>query len=137
MKKTNHNYMTNEEFDKFLESIGGLENGFYADRPKIMSHGICSCGNGWYGIIKRLIEDLIELGWDKQICQIKEKFGGLRFYINSGNEEIWQRIQLAESASYITCETCGELGQLRGGGWMQTLCDEHAGDRPVFNGPEF
>ncbi len=121
--------MSNEEFDAFLESIGGLENGFFPDRPKIMSHGICSCGNGWYGIIKRLIEDLIELGWDKQICQIKEKFGGLRFYINSGSEDIHKRIKLAADASYITCEKCGELGETRGGGWIQTLCDEHACER--------
>ena len=125
----NNNYMSNEEFDAFLESIGGLENGFFPDRPKIMSHGICGCGNGWYGIIKRLIEDLIELGWDKQICQIKEKFGGLRFYINSGSEDIHKRIKLAADASYITCEKCGELGETRGGGWIQTLCDEHAGER--------
>lgn len=115
--------MTKEEFNEFLESIGGLENGFYSDRPKIMSYGICSCGSGWYGIIKRLIEDLIELGWDKQICQIKEKFGGLRFYINSGNDAIWQRIALAEEESYNTCETCGTTEQIgRTRGWITTLC---------------
>ena len=117
--------MTNEDFDKFLESIGGLENGFYADRPRIMSHGICSCGNGWYGIIKRLIEDLIELGWDKQICQIKEKFGGLRFYINAGNDKIYERIGEAENLSYKTCEETGLPGELRTDiGWYRTLSDE-------------
>ena len=133
----NNNLMTKEEMDAFLESIGGLNNGYYTDRPPIKSRHFFSVSDGWLGIIKRLIEDLIELGWDKEICQVKEKFGGLRFYINSGSEEIWQRIHLAESASYITCETCGELGEARGGGWIQTLCDEHAGDRPVFKGPEF
>ncbi len=129
----NNNLMTKEEMNAFLESIGGLENGYYTDRPPIKSAGFFSVGPGWYGIIKRLIVDLIELGWDKQICQVKEKFGGLRFYINSGSEEIWQRIQLAESASYITCEKCGELGELRGGGWIQTLCDEHAEGRESLN----
>lgn len=123
--------------DAFLESIGGLENGFFADRPAIKSSGFFSVGLGWYGIIKRLIKDLIELGWDKQICQVKEKFGGLRFYINSGSEEIWQRIRLAEEASYITCEKCGELGTARGGGWIATLCDEHSEGRPAFETPEF
>jgi hypothetical protein len=132
-KKTmNNNYMTDEEMNQFLESIGGLENGFFTDRPPIKSAGFFSCDKGWYGIIKRLIEDLIELGWNKQICQVKEKFGGLRFYINSGSEEVWQRIQLAESASYITCEKCGELGSLRKGGWIATLCDEHSEGRESF-----
>jgi len=125
--------MTKEEMTAFLESIGGLENGFFTDRPPIKSAGFFSVGPGWYGIIKRLIVDLIELGWDKQICQVKEKFGGLRFYNNSGSEEIWQRIHLAESASYITCEKCGELGELRKGGWIQTLCDEHAEGRESLN----
>ena len=128
----NNNLMTKEEMDAFLESIGGLENGFYPNRPVIKSSGFFSVGPGWLGIIKRLIEDLIELGWDKQICQVKEKFGGLRFYINSGSEEIWQRIKLAESASYITCQKCGELGQVRGDGWITTLCEEHSEGKKII-----
>ena len=43
------------------------------------------------------------------------------------------RIRLAEDASYITCERCGELGEFRGGGWMATLCDEHAEVRETYN----
>ena len=66
--------MTNEEMDQFLESIGGLENGFFSDRPKIKSNGFLLIENGWFGLVKELIEDCIALGWDKQICQIKEKF---------------------------------------------------------------
>ena len=118
--------------DSFLENIGGLNNGYYTDRPPIKSAGFFSVGPGWLGIIKRLIEDLIELGWDKEICQVKEKFGGLRFYINTGSEEIWNRIRLAESASYITCEKCGELGQLRGNGWISTLCEAHAEGKKII-----
>jgi hypothetical protein len=128
----NNNLMTKEEMNAFLESIGGLNNGYYPDNPPIKSAGFFSVGPGWLGIIKRLIEDLIELGWDKQICQVKEKFGGLRFYINSGSEEIWHRIQLAESASYITCEKCGELGQVRGDGWITTLCEEHSEGKKII-----
>lgn len=128
----NNNLMTSEEMDAFLESIGGLNNGYYTNRPPIKSRGFFSVSDGWLGIIKRLIEDLIELGWDKEICQVKEKFGGLRFYINTGSEEIWQRIQLAESASYITCENCGELGQVRGDGWITTLCEEHSEGKKII-----
>ena len=28
-------FMNRDEMDKFLESIGGLENGFFPDRPAI------------------------------------------------------------------------------------------------------
>jgi hypothetical protein len=118
--------MTKEEMNKFLESIGGLENGFFTGRPPIIDSGFFSVGLGWYPIIKDLIEDLIKLGWDKQLCQAKEKFGGLRFYINSGSDEIHKRIQLAENQSYETCEICGEEGELRTNiGWYTTLCNKH------------
>ena len=34
-------------------------------------------------------------------------------------------VRMAESMSAVTCETCGNLGQQRGGGWIRTLCDHH------------
>lgn len=117
--------MTEEEMDKFLESIGGLENGYFTDRPPITSSWCFECGKGWYPLLKELIEDLIALGWDKKICQVKEKFGGLRFYINSGTDEIYERISKAENDSYEICERTGNPGKLRQDiGWWTTLCDE-------------
>ena len=111
--------------NKFLESIGGLDNGFYPDRNPIKDSGFFECGNGWYPLIKDLITDLIELGWDKQVCQVKEKFGALRFYINAGSDEIFKKIHSYENQSYETCETCGEKGELRLVGWYKTLCNKH------------
>jgi hypothetical protein len=122
--------MTKEEMNGFLESIGGLENGFYTDRDPIKDSGFFSVGVGWYPVIKDLITDLIELGWDKQICQVKEKFGGLRFYINAGSDEIFKRIHLAENQSYEICETCGEKGEMKTDlGWYSTLCNKHYEER--------
>jgi hypothetical protein len=122
--------MTKEEMNDFLESIGGLENGFYSDRPSIKHCEVFDVDSGWYPIIKDLIEDLIKLGWDKQICQVKEKFGGLRFYINTGSDEIFKRIHLAENQSYEICETCGEKGDMRTDlGWYSTLCNKHYEER--------
>jgi hypothetical protein len=115
-----------EKIDSYLESIGGLENGWRTDRPPITSSDYFDCNKGWYPLIQKLIEDLIELGWDKQVTQVKEKFGGLRFYINSGSTEIYDRISEAERASYLICEDCGEPGELRKDlGWYFTLCDKH------------
>jgi len=121
----NTNYLSKEDFNGFLESIGGLENGFYTDREPIKDSGFFCIGNGWLGIVKSLREDLIQLGWDKQICQVKEKFGGLRFYINSGSDEIHKRIAEAESKSHEVCEKCGEPGKSISGSWIFTLCDFH------------
>jgi hypothetical protein len=122
--------MSEKEMNDFLESIGGLQNGFYADRPPITDSGFFSVDLGWYPIIRDLIEDLIKLGWNKQVCQVKEKFGGLRFYINEGSNEIHKRISDAEELSYETCETCGEHGEMRTDiGWYRTLCNKHYEER--------
>lgn len=67
--------MTEEEFESYLESIGGLENGYFNNRPSIKSAGFFSIGPGWYELVKNLIDELIADGWDKQVCQVKEKFG--------------------------------------------------------------
>ena len=73
---------------------------------------------------------LKKLRWDPQtgfaVVQVKEKFGGLRYYINAGNARIYNLITLAERLADVTCENCGRLGKERPGGWIQTLCDECA-----------
>lgn len=122
--------MTDEQMNEFLQSIGGLENGYYSDRPPITDCNFFTVSNGWFPLIKELIEDLIALGWDKQTCQVKEKFGGLRFYINAGSDEIYDRISKAEKDSYEICEICGEKGELKTDiGWYTTLCENHYEER--------
>lgn len=39
-----------------------------------------SCGDGWYNIINNLSKSLCEFNVDVIADQVKEKFGGLRFY---------------------------------------------------------
>jgi len=60
-----------------------------------------------------------------KVVQIKEKFGGLRFYYDGGNETIRGMESMAESWAAHTCETCGDRGTRRHGGWVRTLCDKH------------
>lgn len=62
---------------------------------------------GWAYIVDELIDDLIELGWDKDLHQVKEEFGGLRFYIGAGSPEVHDRITLAEQSSFKVCIDCG------------------------------
>lgn len=58
-----------------------------------------------------------------QITQIKEKFGGLRFYYDGGDRDIFGMTRLAESLSYAICETCGSTKDVgRTQGWYYTIC---------------
>lgn len=58
--------------------------------------------------------------------QVKEKYGTLRFYYYGGDEYCSGVESMAESMSAVTCEVCGSPGKIREGGWVRTLCDEHA-----------
>jgi hypothetical protein len=58
--------------------------------------------------------------------QVKEKFGGLRFYVQAATDKHYQYISFAESMSYRTCEECGNPGKTYTDGWHTTLCDIHA-----------
>jgi hypothetical protein len=59
------------------------------------------------------------------IDQIKEKFGGLRFYYHGGDAHVHGMTRMAEIWAGSICEKCGDRGTRRSGGWMRTLCDTH------------
>lgn len=58
--------------------------------------------------------------------QVKEKFGGLCFYVRGASEEQWNYIHFAETLSRRTCVKCGAPGRTNRDGWHTTLCDAHA-----------
>jgi hypothetical protein len=125
--------MTKEEFEKYLVSIGGLVRTYREYKGPIVDSGFFQYSEGWYDMTKNLIDELIELGWSKRINQAKEKFGGLRFYIENTTPEINAVVNKYESLSYSICEHCGNDGVLRKGGWIRTLCDEHSeGKEPMM-----
>lgn len=81
-------------------------------------------GDGWDSLVDPLIKMCSKEG--VQIFQIKEKFGGLRFYVYSASDEIHEAILAAERVSHKTCEECGMPGIRRlDRGWIKTLCDVH------------
>lgn len=63
------------------------------------------------------------------VAQIKEKFGGLRFYYDGGDEYIEGLVAMAENWALSTCEVCGDRGRYRGGEYIRTLCDKHEEER--------
>ena len=81
-----------------------------------------SCGEGWL----RLIDPLIDICKRKglKIIQVKEKYGGLRFYVDPYDSEVEDMIDIAEGDSLFICEICGAKGMLRTDRhWVKTLCD--------------
>jgi hypothetical protein len=90
------------------------------------------CGEGWRPIIAQLDRDIAAIESAYEVHQIKEKFGGLRFYYagGTGNDaRIDELIAQAERPAAQTCELCGAPGRARATGWIRTVCDEHAEGR--------
>ncbi len=50
----------------------------------------------WLPIVRRCLEDLIAAGWDRRLGQVKEKFGGLRIYIDGETPALSAIIERAE-----------------------------------------
>lgn len=109
-----------------------LRDSIITNHPKLYRHGISfECLDGWLPIIQDLsgkIEPLILNDEDEYrhiyAVQVKEKYGGLRFYMSVSNDAIDKLIDEAEEACAITCERCGKPGELTGTRWYQTLCKE-------------
>jgi len=88
-------------------------------------------GEGWKGILTDLCDALEGIdGADLRVIQVKEKFGGLRFYIQwdylgpdndqvDAEAHIDRLIRVAEEKAWETCENGGALGEIKR---MSTLC---------------
>lgn len=72
---------------------------FIRDDPKtsLMCFGF-TCEDGWFKVLWELCEQIEPLApVNFQVIQVKEKFGGLRFYINHHLDSIDNLIHLAEA----------------------------------------
>ena len=90
---------------------------------------------GWYQIVVDCDNLLTEIDPDYQIAQIKQKFGGLRYYFQPSdvnNGELYVKMNAGvlayEKIASITCEATGKPGVLMKskGGWVKTLDPEYA-----------
>ena len=107
------------------------------------------CGDGWFNILDQLMGNIQHhIDWNNKnfekgytqykqvpqvtLDQVKEKFGTLRFYYTGGDDVIDGMVRMAESMSGVTCEECGNPGKRIGGGWVTTLCEEHAKARDII-----
>jgi hypothetical protein len=103
---------------------------------------IAYCGKGWYWILEELDQKLLKLDPYYKITQVKEKFGGLRYYFETEVEGVLREIMYdCQAQAYIkasdTCMDCGK-GAYRGleysdntvetryDGWTYTTCQSCA-----------
>ena len=123
-----------------MEEYDAFEKRMKEKYPKMFSQpygGFC-VGEGWWPILETLcsnIQSHIDW-WNKNhekhpvveqvvVAQIKEKFGGLRFYYDGGDDQIRGMVRMAESWADHSCEECGAPGTAGGKGWIKTLCPAH------------
>lgn len=105
--------------------------------PQDFMVGINNVGTGWHPLIKSLEEELNTISPGYALQQVKEKFGGLRYYAQPAEGTIDTKvidsfraaISRAEEKSTTVCEECGQPGELKAdNGWYHTLCAMHRAD---------
>ena len=122
------------QYDEFAKRMEEKYPAMFAE-----PYGGFAVGAGWWPIIELLCANIQSyIDWKNKeskvvsqvvVAQIKEKFGGLRFYYDGGDEHISGMVCIAEAWASHSCEECGNVGTSRSGGWIKTLCDEHEAER--------
>mgnify|MGYP001599213963 CR=1 FL=1 len=83
----------------------------------------CECESGWFRLIDNLCKQLVKASPNVVADQVKEKFGGLRFYVHGCTAKGNKLIEVAEHKSFRICELCGKRGKLYyQGGWYLVRC---------------
>ena len=84
-------------------------------------------GPGWEPLVDELHAQVLAIDPDVVVDQVKEKFGGLRYYFSAddGNQRINALVAQYEKRASETCEWCGAPGTTDGNGWAKTLCPTH------------
>lgn len=101
------------------------------------------CGVGWLEILADLSKQISEKFPSVYAVQVKEKFGGLRFYYQSDAEDfdapqVDLLVKEAEARAWKTCERCGaESAETPVKNyWRKTLCPSCNSKRESMNDPD-
>ena len=138
--RMNNNYLSDKEFNDFLENIGGLNHGFHKHKSPLLERRNFTVGNGWLGILQRLFEVLISMGWNKDFLNVKQKFGGMSIFLDNLPENGHQFVVESEKETFSVCEVCGEPGvQHKINNWVYCLCETHRDEQSLvlFGGQKY
>jgi hypothetical protein len=153
-----------DEFEKYDAFAKQMEERF--PKMFANPYGGFCCGEGWWPILEALCSQIQHhIDWkEKQrdwairfnstappgdmrpvpdkilqvtVAQIKEKFGGLRFYYDGGDDQIRGMVRMAEAWADATCEDCGAPATKQTSGWIKTVCDKHFDEREALRKERF
>ena len=83
-------------------------------------------GAGWHSLLDQLHQELTILDPDYKTVQVKEKFAGLRVYVDVSDASklnpVYEVIHKYEKLSYGICENCGNPGEVTNSVWRKTFC---------------
>jgi hypothetical protein len=125
-----------EEYEAFSKR---MEERF----PEMFSqpYGGFDVDKGWWPIIESLCDNIQHhLNWKNKeskivpqvvVAQIKEKFGGLRFYYDGGDDTIRGMVRMAEAWADAVCEDCGAPATKKTSGWIKNVCNVHFVEREL------
>jgi len=86
----------------------------------------CETADGWFDLIYQACQEIKKVLKEDDTFvfdQIKEKFGGLRLYCSTTNDEAYKIADSYEEKSYKVCEYCGSQDDVESKGlWIKTLC---------------
>lgn len=97
----------------------------YTELDKMPDGWRCAFGKQ---MCEEIREALLEANYlnDYRIMQIKEKFGGLRWYDGGAPKKVYDIINKYEDLSYRTCICCGQPATKISLGWISPFCDKCA-----------
>ena len=99
---------------------------FFDDFPEMFGEHTFdfSIEKGWMPIVYELCLSLAKIDPEVKVVQVKEKFGGLRFYVGAGTDEAFDLIDETEEYLNHICEKCGSAEDVttEGKGWIKTMC---------------
>ena len=124
------NYIMNPRIYKKMKLIRWLHDNVLARIFFIPTHNeIDAMDDGWFRAFgMQLLDELkAQLKKDKmlykyRIMQVKEKFGGLRWYDSASSQEVFNILQKYEDMSYHTCISCGRPADYITSGYILPFC---------------
>jgi hypothetical protein len=112
--------------------LPSIPKNYQIEKSKLKRLGAYGFKFKWTRILQKPHKNILCTGFRVPhpcASQVKEKLGGMRFYLTYYNEELESIISEAQKKSYTICECCGAEGKLTYDGWCKTLCDKCSKER--------
>jgi hypothetical protein len=117
-----------DEKQDFLGRLRGYYPSMFAD-PNLRE---IECFEGWEPLIDGLC-GVLQTHLNAHpavkpvvVRRVKEKYGGLKFIFDGGDEFCRQARDVVQEQSLEICELCGMPGELIGTRWFSVRCPAHA-----------